>query len=182
MESFPVKLRKIRMQKPRKEDLNDKSAYRPITLESLISKCIVTMIRTRLEWKLESSNQLSYTQEAYRCGRDGNNITIRLTQNIQDKWNIGETVIVFISDFKNFFESVWRPIIIIKLHRAGITGNMLKLVSDYLLNRMIRFNVNSITTDWMFSEVGTPQGSGLSTIVTNVYSSDNTEEKAIEHG
>ena len=115
---------KLLTQKPTAEDLNITNAYRPITLESLISKCIVTMVRSRLEWMLESCGMISYSQDAYRSEHDGNDLLVRLIQFVQESWNRGETVVVFISDFQGFFESVWRPLLVIKLQRAGVTGNM----------------------------------------------------------
>ena len=172
---------KVLIVKHNADDLNEDGAYRPVTLESLISKCIVTMVRTRLDWKLESTEELSETQEAYRIRREPNDLTVRMVQSIQESWNQDKTVIVFISDFKGFFESIWRPLLIIKLQRAGIGGDILKLINDYLTERKIRFDINSITTEWMTTDVGSPQGSGLSTILTNSYSSDNVEDD-FDHG
>ena len=96
---------------------------------------------------LESCGMISYSQDAYRSEHDGNDLLVRLIQFVQESWNRGETVVVFISDFQGFFESVWRPLLVIKLQRAGVTGNMLKLINHYLLNRMIRFDINTVTTD-----------------------------------
>ena len=124
-------------------------------------------MRERLEWQLESTDKLSTTQDAYRNEREANDLVLRLVQNIQDSWNEDKTVIVFISDFTGFFESVWRPLLIIKLKKAGICGDILKqLVDDYLHERKVRFNVNSVMTEWLNVDVGSPQGSGLSTILT----------------
>jgi hypothetical protein len=140
------------------------------------------MIRHRLEWKLESTSKLSFTQDAYRNDREGNDIVLRLIQSVQEAWNRNEIVIVFISDFKGFFDSIWRPLLIIKLQRAGVTGDILRLINDYLKGRKMRFDVNNFTTDWINSEIGTPQGSNLSSILSNIYSSDNIEEEIINHG
>ena len=172
---------KLLREKHNAEDLNEDGAYRPITVESLISKSIVTMVRRRLVWKLESTEKLSQTQEAYRNGREPNDMTVRMVQSIQESWNDNKTVIVFISDFKGFFESIWRPLLTIKLQRAGICGDILRLIDDYLKDRKIRFDINSFTTEWMTTDVGSPQGSSLSTILTNTYSSDNIEDN-FDHG
>ena len=104
---------KVLIRKHNAEDPNDDGAYRPITLESLISKCIVIMVLRRLDWKMETTNKLSITQEAYRKGREPNDLTVRVVQSIQESWNENKTVILFVSDFKGFFESVWRPLLIL---------------------------------------------------------------------
>ena len=69
----------------------------------------------------------------------------------------------------------------IKLAKAGISGDILRLTNDYLSGRKIRFDINEFTTEWMETNVGTPQGSNLSTIFTNVYTSEN-EEGEPNHG
>ena len=135
-----------------------------------------------MEWKLESTEQLSATQDAYRREREGNDLMLRFTQTVQEAWSKNQVVILFISDFKGFFESVWRPLLTIKLARAGIAGDMLSLVDNYLRDRKTRFKVNEIITEWIESNLGTPQGSNLSTIFTNVYTSDNENDGSVNHG
>ena len=161
---------------------NEDSGYRPITLESIVAKTITTMLRLRLEWKLGSSEHLSLTQDAYQKEKEGNDLMLRLTQSVQEAWANDKVVILFISDFKGFFESVWRPLLTIKLASAGISGDMLCLVDNYLRDRKIRFQVNRIITEWVESNIGTPQGSNLSTLFTNVYTCDNENDGSVDHG
>ena len=42
--------------------------------------------------------------------------------------------------------------------------------------------MNEIITEWIESNLGTPQGSNLSTIFTNVYTSDNENDGSVNHG
>ena len=59
---------------------------------------------------------------------------------------------------------------------------MLRLMADYLTNRKMRLVVNKHTTEWVESLIGTPQGGILSTVNTNIYSSDCDNADAYLHG
>ena len=164
---------KILDPKPSKESYNHTESYRPVTLESIISKCITRIMKNRLDWKFETSNILANTQEAYRKNRSCNDIVLKLTQSIQEALNLNKTTIVCISDFQSYFESIWRELLIIKLGQAGIGGKFLSLIADYLNGRKYRFSVNNIITEWEDSTIGVPQGSIIiASLLTNLYSYD----------
>ena len=182
---FPMSCKldhKILLEKAMRASYNMCKSYRPITLESIIGKLVQRMMRIRLEWHLESSNLLSITQEAYRKDRNCNDLMLRLVQSIQEGWNRGETTVLCIFDFSSYFESVWRERLICKLYEAGVKGRMLRLFHDYISNRKFRLVVNKFTTEWTESSIGTPQGGILSTIATNVYSSDSDASDIFSHG
>ena len=80
---------------------------------------------------------MSATQDAYRREREGNDLMLRFTQTVQEAWSKNQVVILFISDFKGFFESVWRPLLAIKLARAGIAGDLLSIVDNYLRHQIM---------------------------------------------
>ena len=87
-----------------------------------------------------------------------------------------------IFDFASYFENIWRDKLICKQYEAGIRGKILRLFADYISQRKFRIVVNDYTTEWHGSVIGTPQGGILSTIATNLYSSDSDESDIFLHG
>ena len=76
---------KILMPKPGKENYNSTRSYRPITLESIISKIFQRTIAGRLIWRLEVSNGFANTQDAYRKQHSGTQSMIRVINSLQVK-------------------------------------------------------------------------------------------------
>ena len=120
------------------------------------------MIRNRIEWFLESMNIYSETQDAYRKDHNYNDLVVRVVQLIQEGWCRDETTVMCVIDFDSYFECIWREKVICKLYEAGVKGNMLRLMADYLTDRKFRMVANQHTTEWVTSVVGTPQGGILS--------------------
>ena len=57
---------KVLLPKPDKENYNNVESYRPITLESTIGIIFQRTVAYRLRWKLEVSNSIANTKDAYR--------------------------------------------------------------------------------------------------------------------
>ena len=165
---------KLLHRKPNKSTYNKYKSYRPITLESLISKCFLRIIRERVDWKIEcdSESTLARTQEAYRRDRSPNDILTRFVQSVQESWNDGETVVLAVIDYDSFFENIWHELILVKLHKLGIKGNILKVLYNYLKNRQYCFEVNGHVSELRSSNMGTPQGGIPSTTISNGYTHD----------
>ena len=45
-------------------------------------------------------------------------------------------------DYDSFFENIWHDLLLVKLHKAGIKGKILKIMYNYLKNRKFCFEVN----------------------------------------
>ena len=167
--------------KPNKETYNRSKTYRPITLDGLISKSFLRIMRERVDWKLEIGNALSFTQEAYRKDRSANDILIRLVQFVQEAWNKGETVVLAIIDYDSFFENIWHDLALIKLHDLGIRGKTLRILYSYLKNRKFCFEVNGYVSELRDSKIGTPQGGIPSTTFANAYTHDSDLSSFEQH-
>ena len=96
--------------------------------------------------------QLSTTQEAYRKDRSANDIILRFVQFVQEAWNRGETVVLAVIDYDSFFENIWRDLLLVKMHKLGIRGKILKTLHNYLCERKYCFEVNDFVRE--FKESG----------------------------
>lgn len=75
-------------------------------------------------------------------------------------------------DIAGAFDSVWHRGLTAKLQQLGITGDLLRLLSNYLLGRSLHVAVNGSTSTSFPVEASVPQGSVLGPILWNIYFSD----------
>ena len=72
---------------------------------------------------------------------------------------------------------MWKQGLIVKLHRFGIRGNVLKLIDHFLTSRKVSININGLIGNLRQSaEYGLPQGSVISPVLFKLYVSDFIEE------
>lgn len=78
-------------------------------------------------------------------------------------------------DISKAFDKVWHKGLIYKLKRAGISGNLLCLLTNYLSNRKQRVHIRGQTSEWGIINAGVPQGSVLGPLLFLVYINDIVE-------
>ena len=62
---------------------------------------------------------------------------------------------------RKHFDKVWHHVIIFRLTQNGISGNLLKLLPDFLSERRQRVVLNGQASTWTNANVGVPQVSIL---------------------
>ena len=70
------------------------------------------------------------------------------------------------------FDKVWHEGLIFKLKQNGITGNLIRLLENYLSNREQRVALNGVFSDWGKINSGIPQGSVLGPLLFIAYVND----------
>ena len=55
------------------------------------------------------------------------------------------------------FEKLWHPGLIYKLEPMGLSGDLLKLIKDFLYNRFLRVLLNGNTSGWLPVELSVLQ-------------------------
>ena len=75
-------------------------------------------------------------------------------------------------DLSKAFDKVWHDGLIYKLASLSISGDLLKLVQNYLDNRFQRVLLNDQTSEWKPVKAGVSQGSILGPLFCLVYIND----------
>ena len=160
------------IQKPGKDTYHLPGSYRPISLTSIIGKCLEKIINTRLYAFSEHTNLLDNEQEGFREKRGTSHALLRLTQDIQDGFKVGKTTAAVFIDMEKAFNSVWRQGLLVKLHAMGIQNKMWRWLENFLEDREVSCCIGNYRSESTSTSMGLPQGSVLSPLLFNLYLRD----------
>ena len=75
-------------------------------------------------------------------------------------------------DISKAFDKVWHKVLLLKLSLNGISGNLLKLLRDFLYCRKQRVVLNGQNSSWENVNGEFPQGSILGSLLFLIYIND----------
>ncbi|UYV76434.1 hypothetical protein LAZ67_14000393 [Cordylochernes scorpioides] len=152
--------------KPGKTDFNNYKNYRPLCLNSNISKIFEKIINNRIIKYYEDFNLLSDRQHGFR--RSKSTITA-LTEIIKIalEHKTREYAAIIAVDISAAFDNAWWPALMKRLDEDGVQASTIKLLQSYFDNRRIRFRFSSTEINKKLSK-GCPQGGPLSPTLWNI--------------
>ena len=149
----------------KKGNKKDPSNYRPVSLTSVVCKLCEKLIRERLTVHMISNKICADAQYGFMSGRS---CVIQLLE-IFDEWahmqDSGVPIDIIYLDFAKAFDCVSHGLLLFKLKKLGIVGQLFNWVKDFLHNRTQCVRVGSSVSSWADVVSGVPQGNVLGPIL-----------------
>jgi hypothetical protein len=144
--------------KPGRENINDASKYRPISLINVGGKALEKILINRIMLYLHKNNLMNQNQFGFTPGKSTTDAMLAVTEYIEEGIKQKDITILISLDVKGTFDAAWWPSILHALKEFRCPKDLFNLAKSYFSERKVILCTNSKTIETEVS-MGCPQGS-----------------------
>ena len=143
--------------------------YRPVSFLPICGKIFERLLYNEIFSFFIENGLISQKQSGFKPGDSCINQLLSITHEIYKSFDDGWEVRGVFLDISKAFDKVWHQGVLFKLKQSGISGNLLKIMEDFLANRYQRVVLNGQAPKWTAVNAGIPQGSILGPLLLLIY-------------
>ena len=156
----------------KKEDYNDFSNYRPISILPALSKIFERSATNQLIDFLETNNIINSNQHAYRKAHNTATCLFEVTNYLYQILDEKKLAAVISLDLSKAFDSINHNLLLNKLSTMGLSENSILWVKSYLTNRQQFAQFKDFTSTSQEITAGVPQGSIIGPLLFLCFTND----------
>ena len=156
----------------KKDKRDEVQNYRPISLQSVLSKVLEKTIKHQTYRFLEENNLLPKKQFGFRSKQGTNHLLYSLISQVTQNSNKKLVNKIALLDFSKAFDLCDHKLLLAKLRYLGFSKDTCKWFKSYLTNRKLYCLVNGKKSKMYDIKLGVPQGSILGPLLFLCYTCD----------
>jgi Reverse transcriptase (RNA-dependent DNA polymerase) len=157
--------------KPNRADYTLAKNFRPISLLECLGKLLEKIIAKLIYRDMSKHDLVPSTQFGGRNASSTLDAGLTLLHDIQSAHQAGLRAGILLFDIQGFFDNINHERLIRVFANLGFAPELVSWCRSFLKDRTVRLKFNGQTSDPFDFEVGTPQGSPVSPVLSIIYTS-----------